>query len=262
MNIKNYIVCVASIVVATGCVLLTGCITKGEARPSATHRDEPPVDGPIPDTSAYQARVEVTRHYNFRVYSAGSGPVDAVRKSVEGKLSAGGYKFNREAPDITVNLNVSASEYDRSGNYIRYKGVVEAKVIREWDSKLLGYEVISINGKRGLGEEEAMRYLTLELADAAAARVAIFARPEQSGLAVVDVTVYPPRQIVGTDKGYPAKFINEIKRQHGVIYCALIYQNYTSKEMVFRIVYYADAFPEGIFNRILNIRSLGINPVK
>lgn len=162
-------------------------------------------------------------------------------------------------PDICVQLAVHSSEFDRSGNYLRYEGTVEAGVNRTWDNKRLGYDTISVRGKRGLGADEALRNLTAELAEAAAARLTTFARPEQSGLAVMDVTVRRP-WLTARDFDYAQRFIQAIKAQRGVIYCALVAQDYDTKTLTFRVVYLAEAMPEGILNRLASLRELKIKP--
>jgi hypothetical protein len=218
---------------------------------------------------AAEASAEAVRHFNFLVTTSGTGPADAVRKAVEGRLAAAGYKMNADAPDIRVQLAVGSSEFDRAGNYIRYQGTVEAGVHRTWDNKRLGFDTFSVRGKRGLGADEAMGNLTAELADGTAARVMDFARPEQSGLAVMDVTIKRP-WLVGRDPStlwvydrdpeYAQRFIAAVKRIRGVVYCAMVAHDYDQRALTFRLVYLADAMPEGVLNRLATLDDLKIKP--
>ena len=236
----------------------------------ATPLSPPPVSGkPVPDTMAAEASAEAVRHFNVLITTSGSGPAGAVRQAVEGRLAAAGYKMNAEAPDIHVQLAIRSSEFDRAGNYIRYEGTVEVGVNRTWDNKRLGFDTVSVRGKRGLGADEAMRNLTAELADGTATRVMNFARPEQSGLAVMDVTIRRP-WLVGRDPStlwiydrdpeYTQRFIAAVKKLRGVIYCAMVAHDYNARVLTFRIAYLADAMPEGVLNRLATLDSIKIKP--
>jgi len=197
MNTKQPLTLARAACLALGasCLLLTGCRSVTTTTPAIPKvpASPPPVSGRvIPDTMAAEASAEAVRHFNFRVTCAGAAPADAVRQTVEGRLAADGYKLNAEAPDLLVHLAVRSAEFDRAGEYLRYEGTVEAGVNRTWDSKRLGFDNLSVRGKRGLGADEAMRNLTVELAAATAAFVAKAARPEQAGLAALDVTIRRP----------------------------------------------------------------------
>jgi hypothetical protein len=167
--------------------------------------------------------------------------------------------MSADAPDIRVQLAVRSAEFDRAGDYVRFEGTVEAGVNRQWDGKKLGFDTVSVRGKRGLGADEATRHLTAELSDGAANLVIKFARPEQSGLAVMDVTVKRPWLTV-RDPGYAQRLVQTVKAQRGVVYCALVAQDYDTRTLTVRVVYLADAMPEGVLNRLASIRELHIKP--
>jgi hypothetical protein len=242
-------------------VMLAGCTYIYTTPPTPqTPQSPPPVSGRvIPDTMAAEASAEAVRHFNVVVTASGGGVADQVRQAVEGRLAAGGYKINNEAPDITVSLAVRSSEFDRTGNYIRYEGTAEVGINRTWDNKRLGFENPSVRAKRGLGEDEASRNLAAELSAATADFVIRSARPEQSGLAAVDVTIHRP-WLTSPDPGYAQRFISAVKQQSGVIYCAMVAHDYDTRTMVFRIVYLADAMPEGLLNRLATMPDLPIKP--
>jgi hypothetical protein len=230
----------------------------------------PPLAGkPVPDSMAAEASAEAVRYFNFRVTTSGRGPADAVRQAVEGRLVAAGYKLNADAPDLQVQLAVRSSEFDRAGDYIRYEGTVEAGVNRTWDNHRLGFATVSARGKRGLGADEAMRNLAAELVDGTAARVMAFARPEQSGLVVTDVTIKRPwlvgrdpatLAVIDRDPEYAQCFIATVKKLRGVTYCALVAHDSDARVLTFRIAYLADALPEGLLNRLATLDDIKIKP--
>lgn len=337
----------AWLAVSSGCLLLVGCRSVSTSNPGtpAIPTSPPPVSGrTVPDTMAAEASAEVVRHFNVRISSSGSGPVEAIHQSVEGRLAEQGYKIiadeNRarltndsqsahaarnaapvgpspvaeaiktgvavvgvvvtavapvgggaaaaglssasdqmlgdgtgkrpaqerdldisdpQAPDIEVRLRVRTSEFDSAGNYLRCEGTVEASVDRTWDQKRLGFKPLSVRGKRGLGADEAMRNLTAQLTEETCAFVVQAARPEQSGLAVMDVTIKRP-WLTARDPEYAQRFIGAVRSQRGVIYCAMVAHDYETRVLTFRVVYLADAMPEGVLNRLATMKNLGIKP--
>lgn len=208
---------------------------------------------------AAEASAEAVRHFNVQVTVSGTGPAEAIRQAVEGRLANDGYKLTPEAPDIKVRLAVRSTEFDRAGEYIRYEGTVEASINRVWDDKRLGFDSLSTRGKRGLGADEATRNLTADLADRTSAFVIKSARPEQTGLAALDVTIRRP-WLTTNDPEYAQRFIHAVKRQRGIIYCAMVADDYANRAMVFRVVYLADAMPEGLMNRLATMDGLHIKP--
>ncbi|HNR72300.1 MAG TPA: hypothetical protein P5233_17975 [Candidatus Paceibacterota bacterium] len=271
-RLKNATRGAALLALAAGGLLGAGCrSTSGTVPPTPPGPlTPPPTSGrPGPDNMAAEASAEAVRHFNFVVTAAGTGPVEPVRQAVEGRLAQSGYKLNAEAPDIQVQLAVRAAEFDRAGGYLRYEGTTEVGVNRVWDNKRLGYDSVSVRGRRGLGADEAMRNLAAELANGTAARVMAYARPEQSGLAVQDVTIRRP-WLVGRDPNtvwihdrdpeYAQRFIAAVRQIRGVVYCAMVAHDYDQRALTFRVVYLADALPEGLLNRLANMKDLKIKP--
>jgi hypothetical protein len=253
---------IACLAAGLGSLLLMGCqsATSTSSASPTTPTTAPPDSGrTLPDGMAAEASAETVRHFNFVVKATGDAPANAVRQAVEGRLAAAGYKLNADAPDILVQIAVRSSEFDRSGGYLRYEGTSEAGVNRSWDNKRLGFDTVSVRGKRGLGADEAMRNLTSELSEGTAALVMNFARPEQSGLTAVDITVKRP-WLKTHDPEYAQQFIRTVKQQPGVVYCALVPHDYDTKTLTFRIVHLADAMPEGVLNRLVSQRELGLKP--
>jgi hypothetical protein len=242
--------------------LAAGCSTTVVTNPGTpqTPASAPPVSGRIvSDTMAAEASVAAVQHLNVQVNASGSGLADAVRQAVEGQLADAGYKVAGETPDLVVNLVVSSSEFDRAGGYVRYEGSVDAGVTCAWEQKRLGFEPLTIRGKRGLGEDEAIHNLSAQLADATTQFVLRTARPELARLAVQDVIIKRPLGS-GHDAGFPASFISQLRGQPGVVYCAMVAEDYDNRVMTFRVVYHADAVPEGLLNRVVAIPGLNIKP--
>jgi hypothetical protein len=213
----------------------------------------------VPDGIATEASVEAVQHFNIRVTASDTGSVESIRQLVEGRLVKDGYKINSNTPDITVQLKLRTSEFDRSGSYIRYEGTVEASIDRTWDQKHLGFEPISVRGERGLGEDEAMRNLTAQLAKPVSAFVLRVATARQTGLAVLDVTV-KQSDLTPFNPEYAGQFISTVRAQSGVIYCAMVAHDYSNRVLTFRVAYLVDAMPEGLLNRLSNQSELHIKP--
>ena len=266
--------------------LLTGCQTTMETGPEVprTPATPPPVTGAtIPDTMAAEASAEAVKHFNIKIVAEGSDNAELLRQSLEGRLAAAGYVISPEAPDILVKLSVNTTLFDREGGgtangqeysgYARYQGRVNADITRTWDGRKIGFAPLTVRGKRGLGEEEARQNLTAQLADQAAPFVIEAARPELTGLAVNDVVIHRPwltrNDLAGqnpwhgrNDPEYVRNFIATTKAQSGVIYCALVAEDYHTGALTFRVVYLADSMPDGLVNRLAAIPNLKIHNLK
>ena len=114
-----------------------------------------------------------------------------------------------------------------------------------------------------------MRNLVTDLTSGAADQVMKFAQPEQSGLAVMDVTINRPwladrdadtLGINDRDPQYTQRFIAAAKRLRGVVYCALVGHDYKTRSLTFRLVYLAEAMPEGVVNRLATLEEIKIKP--
>ncbi|HRU07504.1 MAG TPA: hypothetical protein P5137_17210, partial [Candidatus Brocadiia bacterium] len=89
------------------------------------------------------------------------------------------------------------------------------------------------------------------------------------GLAVQDVTIRRP-WLVGRDPNtvwihdrdpeYAQRFIAAVRQIRGVVYCAMVAHDYDQRALTFRVVYLADALPEGLLNRLANMKDLKIKP--
>ena len=184
---------------------------------------------------------------------------EAIRRAVEGRLAGDGFALGSGAPDVVISLAVKPSLFDQSGNFYRFDGTVSASVERAWDKRKLGGEDIAVKGERGLGREEALRKLSDQLAGETAQFISESCAPARAGVAASDVTVRRP-PLARHDDDYASKFIGTVMAMPGVVYCALVSHDYGSKTLVFRVVYLADAFPEGLLNRLSQTEALSVKP--
>jgi hypothetical protein len=269
---KNQINCLKWLAVSSVSVLLAGCANSSYTTPNATVTPQSPVPVTgrvIPDTMAAEASAEAVHHLNVLVTPTGGTEADQVKQAVEGQLAAAGYLINDQAPDLAVTLAVRSSLFDQAGDYLRYEGTADVGVTRTWDDKRLGFESPSVRAPRGLGDDSARHNLTAALASAATDVITRSVRPEQTGLAATDVTIKRPwlvgrdpesLGIYDRDPEYAQRFIAAVKKINGVKYCAQVAHDYSTRSMTFRIVYLADALPEGIMDHLATLPDLKIHP--
>ena len=237
-------------------LLAAGCATETTPPVPDSVISSTPVSGrPIPNTMAAMASSEVVSQLNIHLTASGGGVAEAVRLGTAGQLTAAGFKLNPAAPDITIAIAVRSTLLDRTGDYFRYEGSAEVSILRSWDHKRLGIEHVSVRAQRGLGADAATANLAAELATATAQVATRILQPAQTGLAASDVTV-KRNDLASSDAPYVQHFISTVKAQRGVIYCALVAQDLPAKKLTFRIVYLADALPEGLLNRLVTLQTL------
>jgi hypothetical protein len=220
-------------------------------------------------------------------FPADSELAQSVKRSVEGRLADEGYKITDAAPDIRVKLYVESSVFSRTGSggsddtksvydhpnpnnsttdytgYVRYEGTVNADITRVWGHKKIGFVPITVRGQRGLGDKTALRNLSEQLVDQATPVIVNAARPELTGLAVKDVIIRRPWMIshdikpsvdprapwvTSSNPEYAQNFVETVSSLSGVVYCAMVAEDYSNSSMTFRVVYLADAMPAGLIN--------------
>jgi len=203
------------------------------------------------ESRALNIRVRSETDNNFREVG------DAVRKAVEGRLAAEGFRIAPTMFDIGVDLRVSVEEFDVSGEYFRFAGNVDVSVHRSPDSRLLGRDTIALRGERMLGRAKALGTLADQLAQATAEFVSRAVAPDHADLGVEEITI---RRGVFTrgDATYKLRFAELVSRLDGVISCRLVDENLPDRAMTFRVVYFRENFPAGLLNRIRLIPELGL----
>jgi hypothetical protein len=183
-----------------------------------------------------------------------------VRAAVEGGL-AGQVTLSPDNPDIIVALTVTTEEFDRSGEFSLYQGEVQAVATRVFDNKILGRNTFTGKGKRELGADEALRSVSGVLAKDTSEWVAKTLAPAVQGLCAVDIRTQAPwyRSKVRQAE-YATRFVTEAGRLDGIVSCVLKQQDPGAGTMVFRVVYFKDRFPEGLINRLMQIKTLNLEP--
>jgi len=238
-----------------------GCRTTTAARQAATQPPTAPTTEAIHPTAGRSALSVL----NVRV-SAAAADKDAesvapsVQNRVEGALAANGFAVIPSSPDVIVAMVVESELFDKAGSYHLYKGAVSTKVSRAYDGKIIGKTEVSVKAERKLGRNAGLKSLAAKLAEPTADWIGATCTPEQSGLAAHDITLKRPRMAEQSASQYVAAFVRAAKGLDGVVHCALVKQDYASREIVFRIVYFKDKFPGGILNRLATIQELNIEP--
>lgn len=233
---------------------LSGCNSANVSEPSTTMGPAPMGgDSPPPRSTFSKLNTRVSA-------SASSNQFSALAQQVEDRVSssliARNFNITSGDPDILVELDINASEFDRSGNYVVYEGVVNASVTRTHDYQVIGSNSISAKSPRSLNQNLAISGLGAEISQQAANWVAQSTTPEKLGLSANDITIQ-----LGAFKnpsGYANRFIREVSALDGVTSVILTDQDMSAKKFVFRVVYASNKIPQGILNYISDIESLDI----
>lgn len=247
---------VAAMVVAAG--LLTGCASTGRMAPAGG-------SGVVADTAAPASAATAAALLNVQVGAREQDPVSvAVRDAVKGRLTGENFQMAEDLPDLRVTLDVTTKPFDQSGNYWVFDGQVDASVTRMFDQRLLGRETLTARGERKLGKEEAQEAVGGALASKTASWVAGVAASGKSGLAANDITIrrYLLNRLSRDDAEYARFFISRVAQVDGVVSCVVASQDYATHTVTFRVVYYAQKFPEGLLNRLAAMDDLGIKPAQ
>ncbi len=214
-------------------------------------------------TGGVEASLGEARLLNVAVAATGAAPVaDMVRRKVENGLAEKQFNLDAQAPDIQVNLAVAQTVFDRSGSYVILEGTVDASVTRVFDRQALGHRTLTLRGDRQLGEDNAARSLGEKLGSAASEWVLKTAVSGVVDLAAVDISVRRPwRPFSGSDLAAYAKlFTDRVAAIPGVKACRVVSQQNPDRTLVFRVMYFRQEIPEGILNRIGNVKDLEIRP--
>lgn len=252
-------------------MLGAGCrtATTGQIAPS-------PVTGPVvappPTPVSAPARAPeigaapaVVRPLNVAVAASASGDgadiVGArVKKAVEGVLVRQGHTLRTTGPEnVRITLGVRTRLKDRLGNFYLYSGDVDAAVERTMDGLSLGKRQITGDGKRTLDKTPALQALADVLSAETSQWLTQALDQAAARLEAQDITVKRAWK-AGSDAEYSRTFVDQVGRLPGVVSCRNVRQDYSSRTMVFRVVYFKDKFPEGILNRIAVTPALNLKP--
>jgi hypothetical protein len=236
-------------------MLAQGCGTAAVMRPADRTGDS--------ESVAATTAEEHARLLNLRIDARGSGAHDKtvaglVGRSVSGSLLRQGYRMEDGTADVLVSLTAEAKVFDKSGNYYRHDGTLDAEVSLPPARRKIGRQSFTARGDRKLGETESLRDLAARLAEPAEEWVRTLAGPLGSELAVNDVVVRRSRlnAVKTPDSRYAERFVKRVSELDGVISCELVGQDRVAHGMTFRIVYYRQKFPAGMLNRLANMSGL------
>lgn len=108
-----------------------------------------------PDASEFNVKVDL--------YSGAdaAGLASLVSARVRDTVAGYGYRVNADGPaDLEFSAKLAQQTFDRSGEYLVLKGTVAARLSSRTGEGILYEKTFSAKGRRGLGEEEAVRNLS------------------------------------------------------------------------------------------------------
>ena len=248
---------IAGVGMLAGVLMVSGCATHGK------------IGSPVAvDNNGSLAVEAATRLLNVEVKtrpgdSNAEQVAQAVRKAIEGELASKRFAMDAKEPDILVEFGVDITPFDKSGNYYRFNGKGDVKAVRSRDGRLLGQRVVSVSGERKLGLSESLSGLSEKMGAEMAKWAVDACLPLQTELGANDITVHRRLpSLAMNDPKYVAKFVERVNAMKGIVSCRMVQQDYDSRTVVFRVVYYRDLFPEGLLNRLSLDKELEIWPSK
>lgn len=246
--------------------LLQGCTTMRRVEP--THRHEPMT----PQPQAGHAAQEHVQMINMKMQptggnAAGEQVARRIASQAEGVILAQGYTIAQHSPEVVIGLRADVSEFDRSGNYYRHEGTLDATVSMPATGRMVGTRSFTERGERKLGEAESLRGTADQLAQPAVEWLQTLTGNLSREIGVTDIIVRRTgvaRRISRTagadDADYAGMFIRRVNALAGVISCELVEQNYRTNEIRFRVMYHRRSFPEGVLNRLIGYSELELRP--
>lgn len=182
-----------------------------------------------------------------------------VNREVEQVLGDRGFRIDVARPDVRVTLKTVAREFDVTGNFYRYEGRIDADAKRVYDQRVLGRETFEMRGDRQLGQEAAIREVSVPLARQTAEWLTGIIHPARSGSASAEVIARFSRfSRRGAQNEFIEMFVDRLTVEPGIVSCRMIGRDRGPREISFRIVYFPDFFPEGLMTRIANMQELNI----
>jgi len=257
---KQAIVCITYWLGIILCAFLAqGCrsvvaIKEAGSQPSSTIMGSP-------------ASKEIVQELNLKINSHSATDnsakklTDMLVQKISSILLADGYKIEEKNADLLVDINANVSIFDKSGNYYRHDGEVDAKATISHTRKTVGEQHFTAKNERQLGEEKSLEQLAKELAKPVAEWVSSLAGQLGREIAANNIEIRRP-VIYGkiSQAEYANMFVKKVGGIDGVVSCELVSHDYEQREMVFRVVYYRKKFPAGIMNKILTMDELGLTP--
>ena len=248
-------------------VVLQGCSTGNIA--STDPGRQVVVLPPAQESRSAEAQV---RMLNLRIQSegadaAGKTVADLIAAEVSSKVLAQGFTVTEGTPDVLVGLRGAVNEFDRSGNYYRHDGTLDATVSMPRVGRQVGTQRFTERGDRKLGEADSLREVATKMAGPASAWLTEVGGNISRDIVATDLNIQRTGAIARLtrtareeDSKYASMFAEVVGGLDGVISCELVQQDYQNRLMVFRIVHYRKEFPAGLLNRLVGIGRLGLKP--
>ena len=259
---------VALLVVAGGLVIGSGCQTavpvENPPLVVAPPKPTPPV---LPPAGALNPAVEDKVALNVMVVATGADAdstalANRLAAALKSKLTEGGYRLaDKIGADVIVELSATAREFDRSGNYLLLEGEASVKAKRATDGKLLGEQAYTAKGDRKLGAVAALQSLAGKFGTGPAEWTAKTVTAETAGLGVSALRVRCSGDWQeGKVPAYAEMFLAKAQAQPGMVRCIIVAHDYGQRVITFRMVYFKDKFPDGVYTRLYAIPELRLRP--
>ena len=205
--------------------------------------------GVAPGVLPLNVKVEV------KPVDASASPVaDRLDTLIRGSLAELGYLIDTARPaDMTVSVDVSKSEFDKTGSYLVFDGSakVSVSVVAGAKARLQGETAIDGRGMRGLGAAAANRNLAEALFEQLSPWLKRTFKADAVGFEAVAFTVYFPGSAESAADIAPIEtFRRTITSMDGVRRFALAGQDHAANSATFRVVYEKGKFPIGFINTL------------
>lgn len=244
---------------ATG-LMMSGCMLSRHG----VGGGEPGTPTPVETAQVLSAESSLSQLDVALAIKAGTDDAGRVAKELDREIRAmldeKRMRVVDSAGDLSVACAVNVEPFDESGNFFVFDVDVEtaAAVVGQ---RGLGRDKFSARGKRTLGRRKAVEAAAKPVAADVAGWVKQTLVPEKIGLVAQDLRVdgdWTMHKLKLDD--YARDFVRQVNRLDGVLDCRVIDQSYAKKNVLFRVVFVRDDFPEGLLNRLMGMETLKLKP--
>ena len=179
---------------------------------------------------------------------------DAAFASICNCLVKSGYAVNGDKePDAVVEVACCKEEFDRTGEWIIYKGVIRATVnLCGENARSLGVKTVFGNGARGLGEVDAERNLAAKIAEEMPDWAKNSLMLADFGIRTSTVVLKTGKVESADDLAVQREFFKVVKAADGVRSVELVSQDSAAGIFKFRVVFDSGKFGDGLLNEMVS----------
>lgn len=177
--------------------------------------------------------------------SASEPTASEVLKNLRSSLVEDHFTVAERGGDLSLSLQVSAEEFDRTGNYYVYEGAVDAKVVSAEMGHPFGDRRFTARAPRKLGQAAAQRQLGVELAKQIAPWAQETLTSLGSGMAVADLVV-PVRWPAFNQQAYATQLLEAVRGLDGVRGAHLVDFSRGERRIAIRTLYDPIRMPDGL----------------